>query len=152
MAKMKSVLLFLLFFAAELNCGAAEFVGFQNIALKPGERIWSFEVELKEGRIVALSKAPMGWKIALESFGERGVYKDGGGEVRGSAGVGHDAWSPDMLAALGPFLLLDDSGTHHQPAVLSGSVKISGPQGDRTLVLSPENFTRTKTGKQSPSL
>ena len=147
---MRRALLFLLLLGGTQAGGAAELVGFKNIALKPDERIWSFEIELKEGRIVALSKLPVGWEITLESFGERGDYKEGGGEIRGNAGVGHDAWSPDMLAELGPFLLLDESKVHHQRAALSGVMKISGAEGDRYKALAP--MSKRRLTKRAPAL
>ena len=139
---------FLLAIAGTQAAGAPERVGFKNVALKPDERNWHFYIELKEGRIVALAKVPTGWEISLESFGERGLYHEGGGVIRGDAGIGHDAWTSDMLAELGPFLLFDESRVNHLPAVLSGWVKISGVSGDdRVVQLGPENFTRTKVKK-----
>ena len=123
---------------------AAELVGLQNISLEPDERVQGFEIHLTEGRIISVC-LPMGWKITAESYGETGLYKDGGGEIQGSAGIGHDALSAANLSELSGLLLIERSVVHKKPAVLTGLVLITGPKGDRKLQLRPQNFSRRET-------
>jgi hypothetical protein len=68
-----------------------ELVGLQNVTLKPGEVLWTFDIQLQEGRIVAVCNVPEGWAITAENYGEAALYKDGGGRAHGSADFGHDA-------------------------------------------------------------
>src|SRR5580692_8676037 len=98
---------------------AAELVGLQNVTLKRGELLWTFDIHLQEGRIVAVCNIPEGWTITAENYGEAALYKDGGGNVHGSADFGHDALSGTDLSQLGGLLLINRSAVHRKSARLS---------------------------------
>ena len=126
-----------------------ELVGLQNVTLKPGEVLWTFDIQFEEGRIVAVCNVPEGWTITAENYGEAALYKDGGGRAHGSADFGHDALSATDLSQLRGFLLIDRSAIHRKPATLTGFFTTSGPSDNRKIKLRPENFTR-REAKQCP--
>ena len=128
---------------------AAELVGLQSVTLKPGERLWTFDIHLQEGRIVAVCNVPEGWTITAENYGEAALYKDGGAKAHGSADFGHDALSEADLAQLGGVLLIDRSAVHRKSATLTGFITTSGPSDNRKVKLRPENFTR-REAEQCP--
>ena len=66
---------------------AAELVGLQNVILKPGELLWTFDIHLQEGRIVAVCNVPEGWTITAENYGEAALYKEGLTSPRSLPGV-----------------------------------------------------------------
>ena len=123
-------------------CLAAELVGLQHVVLEPEELVWGFDISLQEGQIIAVCTVPKGWKITVENYGEAAEYKDGGGEVQGDAGFGHDALSATDLSELGGLLLIDRSAVHHKSATLTGFIRISGSSDNRKVQLQPENFLR----------
>ena len=126
-----------------------ELVGLQNVTLKPGEVLWTFDIKLQGGRIVAVCNVPEGWAITAENYGEAALYKDGGGRAHGSADFGHDALSATDLSQLGGLLLIDRSGVHRKSATLTGFITTSGPSDNRKIKLRPENFTR-REAEQCP--
>jgi|ERR1019366_3842521 hypothetical protein len=128
---------------------AAELVGLQNVILKPGELLWTFDIHLQEGRIVAVCNVPEGWTITAENYGEAALYKEGGAKAHGSADFGHDALSETDLSQLGGLLLIDRSAVHRKPAALTGFITTSGPSDNRKVKLRPENFTR-REAEQCP--
>ncbi|SPE44959.1 exported hypothetical protein [Candidatus Sulfotelmatobacter sp. SbA7] len=124
-----------------------ELVGLQNVTLKPGELLWTFDIHLQEGRIVALCNVPEGWTITAENYGEAALYKEGGGRAHGSADFGHDALPATELSQLGGLLLIDRSEIHRKSAILTGFVTISGLSDNRKVKLRPENFARREAGQ-----
>jgi hypothetical protein len=128
---------------------AAELVGLQNVALKRGELLWTFDIHLQEGRIVAVCNVPEGWTITAENYGEAALYKGGGAKAHGGADFGHDALSESDLSQLGGVLLIDRSAVHRKPATLTGFITTSGPSDNRKVKLRPENFTR-REAEQCP--
>lgn len=128
---------------------AAELVGLQNVTLKPGELLWTFDIHLQEGRIVAVCNVPEGWTITAENYGEAALYKEGGAEAHGGADFGHDALSGTDLSQLGGLLLIDRSAVHRKSATLTGFITTSGPSDNRKIKLRPENFTR-REAEQCP--
>jgi hypothetical protein len=121
---------------------AQELVGLQNVALKRSELLWGFDIHLQEGRIVAVCNIPEGWTITAENYGEAALYKDGGGNVHGSADFGHDALSGTDLSQPGGLLLINRSAVHRKSARLSGFITTSGPSDNRKVTLRPESFVR----------
>ncbi|MGD0892394.1 MAG: hypothetical protein ABR923_12765 [Terracidiphilus sp.] len=119
---------------------AQELVGLQNVSLKPDELLWGFDIQLQEGRIVAVCNVPEGWTITAENYGEAADYKDGGGRAHGGADFGHDALSVADLSQLGWLLLIDRSAVHRKSATLTGFITTSGPGDNRKVKLRPENF------------
>jgi hypothetical protein len=119
-----------------------ELVGLRNVALEPGELVWGFDIQLREGRILAVCRVPQGWKITSENYGEAALYKDGGGAAQGSADFGHDALSATDLSEFGGLLLVDRSAVHQTSPSFSGLVTTSGPSGNRKVQLRPQDFWR----------
>jgi hypothetical protein len=127
-----------------------EVVGLKNVALRPGERLWGFDIELAEGRIIAVCAVPDGWKITAENYGEAGLYKNGGGRVQGTADFGHDALSADDMSELDAFLLVGVSRVHGKPATFTGTITTSGPGVDRQITLGAANFVRSAASRCAP--
>lgn len=149
---MKAILNISLALLIGIFCGVhpvlgQELVGLQNVTLKPGEVLWTFDIQMQEGRIVAVCNVPEGWTITAENYGEAALYKDGGGRAQGSADFGHDALSATDLSQLSGFLLIDRSAVHRKPATLTGFITTSGASDNRKIKLRPENFTRRVAGQ-----
>jgi|GEM_PF-4240075 len=152
---MKAILNISLALLIGIFCGVypalgQELIGLQNVTLRPDELLWTFDIQMQEGRIVAVCNVPEGWTINAENYGEAALYKDGGGRVQGSADVGHDALSATNLSQLSGFLLIDRSALHKKSARLTGLVTISGVSDNRKMKLRPENFTR-RVARQCPA-
>ena len=97
------------------------------------ELLWGFDIQLQEGRIVAVCNVPEGWTISAENYGEAAAYRDGGGRAHGGADFGHDALSVTDLSQLGWLLLIDRSAVHRKSVTLTGFITTSGPSDNRKV-------------------
>ena len=136
-------------FVVLASCGlnsassAAELVGLQALGLSSNEHIWSFDIRLAEGRIIAVCQIPTGWTVNAENYGEAGNYKNGGGEIKGSADFDHDTLTANDFSRLGGFILIGLSEVHGKPASLSGLIDVASvTAADHKINLGPKNFLR----------
>lgn len=131
---------------------AAELIGFRALTLSSKEHIWGFDIRLAEGRIIAVCQIPTGWTVNAENFGEAGNYKNGGGEIKGSADFDHDTLTAGDLKTLGSFVLIDVSEVHHKPATLSGSVDVASTEvAAHKVHLDAKNFSRQPSSGCPPN-
>jgi hypothetical protein len=132
-----------------VSCGlcsqssAAELIGLRGLALTSEDHIWGFDIKLAKGRIIAACQIPTGWTVNAESYGEAGNYKDGGGEIKGSADLDHDTLTRTDISRLSGFILIGLSEVHGKFASLSGSIEVASVTvAAHKISLGPKNFLR----------
>jgi len=117
------------------------------------EYVWGFDIEMHHGRILAVCRVPPGWSIAVEDYGEAGMWHEGGGHIGGDARLGHNALNQSNLDRLEDIILIDDlTPNDGQPVTFEGTITVislGADDGDGPRPLMASNFV-LKPAKRCP--